>query len=134
MNIHCEVRFHLQNGPHYMNWQVKIFQDNKKADIKYFDPKQYQLEMKNCKLINKIGAAKRVNAAGVKDVSGWVLCDDVAVIDRQSTEYLEKVYYNPIKDIHWRREGDCGEFAWDDSEYETLVTEGKQVYILEERA
>ena len=34
---------------------------------------------------------------------------------------------------HWRRDGDAGEFIWDDSKYETLITSGKQVYILEER-
>ena len=46
---------------------------------------------------------------------------------------LEKLYYNPIRDPHWRRESDCNEFVWDESEYATLITNGKQVYILEER-
>jgi hypothetical protein len=46
---------------------------------------------------------------------------------------LEKLYYNPIRDPHWRRESDNNEFIWDGSEYATLLTNGKQVYILEER-
>jgi hypothetical protein len=46
---------------------------------------------------------------------------------------LEKLYYNPIRDPHWRRESDSNEFIWDESEYATLITSGKQVYILEER-
>jgi hypothetical protein len=46
---------------------------------------------------------------------------------------LEKLYYNPIRDVHWRRESDGGEFVWDNSEYDTLVTDGRQVHILEER-
>ena len=45
---------------------------------------------------------------------------------------LEKLYYNPIRDVHWRRESDGGEFVWDNSEYATLVTDGRQVHILEE--
>jgi hypothetical protein len=46
---------------------------------------------------------------------------------------LERLFYNPIRDPHWRRESDNNEFVWDNSEYATLLTNGKQVYILEER-
>ena len=49
------------------------------------------------------------------------------------TDNLERLFYNPIRDPQWRRESDSGEFAWDDSQYFTLITQGKQVYILEER-
>jgi hypothetical protein len=133
MNTHCEVRFHLSKGEHYKHWQVKVYKDGSRVDVQYYDPKDYQLELKNCKLINKIGAAKRVNESGVKSVSGWVECEDFFVTEKCPTETLEKIFYNPIKDLHWRREGDCGEFEWDNSQYQTLVTEGKQVFILEER-
>lgn len=133
MNTHCEVRFHLSKGQHYKHWQVKVYKDGRKVDVRYYDPSQYQLELKNCKLVNKIGVAKRVYDSGVKSVSGWVECEDVLVTDKCYTEHLDKIYYNPIKDLHWRRESDCGEFEWDNSEYATLITEDKQVYILEER-
>jgi hypothetical protein len=46
---------------------------------------------------------------------------------------LEKLYYNPIRDPYWRRESDSNEFIWDGSEYDSLITNGKQVHILEER-
>ena len=65
--------------------------------------------------------------------SGWVSCEYIAINNDIPVDNLEKLYYNPIKNIHWRRESDCGEFDWDNSEYATLVTNGKQVYILEER-
>jgi hypothetical protein len=45
---------------------------------------------------------------------------------------LEKLYYNPVRDPYWRRESDANEFIWDDTEYGTLITGGKQVYILDE--
>jgi len=131
--LHGEVRFHLSRGEHYMHWQVKVMQGRKKVDVYYYDPNEYQLEMRGCKLINKLNKAKKVHKAGVKDVAGWVACDEVIINNEIGVDNLERLYYNPIKDIHWRRESDCGEFAWDDSEYATLITQGKQVYVLEER-
>ena len=131
--LHAEVRFHLGRGEHYMHWQIKIMQGKKKVDEYYYDPFYYQLEMIGCKLVNKVNKAKKVNAAGKKDVSGWVRCDEVMINNEIGVDNLEKLYYNPIRDIHWRRESDCGEFVWDDSQYATLITQGKQVYVLEER-
>ena len=131
--LHAEVRFHLGRGEHYMHWQIKIMQGRKKVDEYYYDPFYYQLEMVGCKLVNKVNKAKKVHAAGKKDVAGWVKCDKVMINNEIGVDNLEKLYYNPIRDVHWRRESDNGEFAWDNSEYATLITQGKQVYVLEER-
>jgi len=131
--LHAEVRFHLGKGQYFKHWQIKIVQRGEPVDVYYYDPAYYQLEMIGCKLINKVNQAKKVNAAGVKDVTGWVECQEVIINNEVGVDNLEKLYYNPIKDIHWRRESDCGEFAWDDSQYETLITQERQVYILEER-
>ena len=122
------VRFHLASGRNYMKWQVR-----RGKSVRYYDPSTCQLELIGCKLINKVNKAKKVHAAGKKDVSGWVSCEYIAINNDIPVDNLEKLYYNPIKNIHWRRESDCGEFDWDNSEYATLVTNGKQVYILEER-
>jgi hypothetical protein len=131
--LHAEVRFHLGRGENYMHWQIKIMQGRKKVDEYYYDPFYYQLEMVGCKLINKLNKAKKVHDAGVKDVSGWVRCAEVIINNEIGVDNLEKLYYNPIRDPQWRRESDAGEFAWDNTEYSTLITQGKQVYILEER-
>jgi hypothetical protein len=134
---HGEVRFHLSRGEHYMHWQLKVMQGSKKVDVYYYNPAEYQLEMRGCRLINKPNKAKQVFDAGVHDVSGWVRCEELML--RKDfhpilpVDNLEKLYYNPIRDPHWRRESDSNEFVWDDSEYATLLTNGKQVYILEER-
>ena len=116
-----------------MHWQVKAMCGRKKLQEFYYNPVYYQLEMIGCKLVNQINKAKKVHAAGRKDVAGWVRCDTVMINNEIGIDNLEKLYYNPIRDVHWRRESDCGEFAWDDSQYATLITQGKQVYLLEER-
>lgn len=131
--LHAEVRFHLSSGKNYMHWQVKIMQGSKKVDVYYYNPAEYQLEMVGCKLVNRPNKAKQVFEAGVHDVSGWVKCKDVRPVRQMPVDNLEKLYYNPIRDPYWRRESDCNEFIWDNSEYATLITDGKQVYVLEER-
>jgi hypothetical protein len=98
----------------------------------YYDPSKVQLELVECKLVNKVKIARRVHAEGVRDVAGWVECLEVK-ISENPVDGLERLFYNPILDPNWRRDGDNGEFVWDDSEYKTLVTQGKRVYILEER-
>ena len=122
------VRFHLAKGANFMKWQIR---QGKK--VVYIDPAQHKLEMLGCKLVNKINKAKKVHKRGVKDVAGWVECDDVVINDEIGVDNLERLFYNPIRDPQWRRESDSGEFAWDNSRDASLVTQGKQVYVLEER-
>lgn len=132
MKTHNEVRFHLQAGENYRKWQVKVVRGGRKAEVYYLDPAEHRLELRGCRLVNKINKAKKVHEAGVKDVSGWIECEEVLASDLP-VEGLERLFYNPIRDVHWRRSGDEGQYDWDDTEYATLVTEGRQVYILEER-
>jgi hypothetical protein len=135
--LHCEVRFHLLNGQNYRKWQVNIIEGKKRVDQFYVDPTEYQLEMRGCKLVNKVARAKWVNKKKKKNVSGWVQCEEVMLrkdfYPSLPVDNLEKLYYNPIRDPFWRRESDNNEFIWDNSEYDTLITDGKQVYVLEER-
>ena len=135
--LHGEVRFHLSKCEHYMHWQLKVMRGREKVEVCYYDPKEYQLEMRGCKLVNKPNKAKKVFEAGVHDVSGWVKCEELMLrktfFPKLPIDNLEKLFYNPLRDPHWRRESDNNEFVWDGSEYATLLTNGKQVYILEER-
>ena len=120
-----------------MFWQIKVKQGGKTVEVCYYDPAEYQLEMRGCILWNRPNKAKQVFEAGVHDVSGWVRCEEVMLrkdfYPILPVDNLEKLYYNPLRDPHWRRESDCNEFVWDNTEYATLITGGKQVYILEER-
>jgi hypothetical protein len=134
--LHGEVRFHLSNGKHYMFWQLKIMQGSKKVEVCYFDPSEYQLEMRGCTLINKVNRAKKVHKAGVHNVSGWIKCEEVMLrkdfYPSLPVDDLERVFYNPVKDPYWRRESDNNEFVWDNTQYGSLITNGKQVYVLDE--
>lgn len=132
MKTHLEVRFHLAAGRNFRKWQVKVMRGRTKVSVRYYDPSEVQLELRGCRLANDLKKAAKVHKAQKKDVSGWVHCEEVEVTSLP-TEGLERLFYNPIRDVHWRREGDEGEFHWDDSTYSTLVTGGRQVYILEER-
>ena len=136
--VYGEVRFHLGGGKHFMHWQVLVKQGGKKIDEYYYDPNEYQLEMRGCRLRNRPNKAKQVFEAGVHDVSGWVKCEEVMLrkdfYPTLPIDNLEKLYYNPIRNPYWRRESDCGEFIWDNYEFDTLLTDGKQVYVLEERS
>jgi hypothetical protein len=136
--LHGEVRFHLLKGKNYMHWQVKVMQGSKnKVDVFYYNPYEYQLEMRGCKLRNRPNKAKQVFDSGKHDVSGWIRCEELMLrkdfYPILPVENLEKLYYNPLRDPYWRRESDSNEFIWDETEYDTLITDGKQVYILEER-
>ena len=124
------VRFHLQRGEHYMHWQIRAWE----GTVKYLDPEKYQIEMRDCYLVNKINTARRVNLAGKKDVCGWVECDnfDINECGQIDTNYCDKLSYNPINDVHWRRSGDDGEFDWDNSDYDLLVTNGNKIFIMQE--
>ena len=129
------VRFHLQNGKNYMHWQIRG-EDDPANESMYFDPERYCIEMRGCRLINKKNAAQRVHAAGKKDVCGWVECDEYIVHYRKDMEgyldNLERLKYNPIVDPHWRRESDEGEFYWDNLGFASLITNSKNVHVLEE--
>ena len=127
------VRFHLQRGEHYMHWQVRGWD----GSVQYFDPNEWQIQMVGCKLINKKNAARKVYDAGRKDVCGWVECDNYHISPASEKFYpidnLERVRYNPIVDPRWRRDGDEGDFDWDNYHFDSLVTDGNKVYVLEER-
>lgn len=132
MKSHLEVRFHLLSGQNYRKWQVKVMQGRKKISVHYFDPNEVQLEMRDCRLANDLKKAMKVHKEQSKDVTGSVHCAEV-VLTQVPTDGLERLFYNPIRDVHWRREGDEGEFQWDGTQFHTLVTQGRQVYVLEER-
>jgi hypothetical protein len=128
-----KVRFHLGRGPNYLHWQVKY--DNV---VTYYDPKLYQLELGNCRLVNRPSASRKVFDSGVKGVCGWVECENYWVlnVDRHISipvENLERLYYNPVVDPNWRRDSDNGEYSWNNSHFSSLITDGSRLYILEEK-
>lgn len=129
------VRFHLLNGKYYMHWQIRSVTDNdqligKSKDAKYFDPSKCQIEMFGCKLVNKTNTARKVHTSGKKNVCGWILCDDFDVHynNKLNINCLNRLTYNPIKDIHWKIFED--DENRDNSLYDRLITKNNNVYIL----
>lgn len=94
MKTRNEVRFHLQAGRNYMKWQVKVVRGGRKVEVRYFDPAEHRLELRGCRLVNKINKAKKVHEAGVKDVSGWIECEEVLTSDLP-VEGLERLFLQP---------------------------------------
>jgi hypothetical protein len=114
-----------------MHWQIRAWD----GTVSYLDPQKYQIEMTGCILINKKNAAKKVHAAGKKDVCGWVECDNFFINEKGSIpiDNLERLCYNPIVEPSWRRVNDDGDFDWDDYDFNSLVTDGNRIHIVEER-
>ena len=128
-----KVRFHLGRGPHYLHWQVKT-----NNSVTYYDPKLYQLELGNCRLVSRPSESNKVFSSGVKSVCGWVECENYWVLntDRHISipvENLERLYYNPIVDPNWKRESDSREYSWNNCRFASLITDNNKLYILEEK-
>ena len=126
------VRFHLAKGCHYKHWQIKNLKDKDMAP-EYLDPLYYQLMMVNCKLVNKTNKAQKVYEAGVKDVCGWIQCEDVFVTnlsdyDPEPIDDNPRLLYNPIVAPYWMMEG--REYkSLDNTLYHELITYSNKVYV-----
>jgi hypothetical protein len=125
------VRFHLGAGKNYMHWQIK---DMQTKEVFYRDPKNSQLELIGCRLVNNTSKAKKVFAAGKKDVCGWVECEEIICHSggKYLAYFLERLHFNPILNPNWRRESDDGDYVWDNAHFNSLLTDGKTLRVLEE--
>lgn len=126
------VRFHFGRGKNYKHWQIKDLAD-KNCAPEYFDPLFNQLLLINCTLINNESKARKVYEAGVKDVCGWIRCEDFFVTnlnkyDPVPIDDYPRLLYNPIVAPYWMKEGREGR-SIDNSHYNKLITLGNQVYI-----
>ena len=70
-----EVRFHLGAGENFMKWQVKT----PLGIVKYFDPKNTRLILKNCILKNNKRIAQTIFSGENKSVCARVLCEDISI-------------------------------------------------------
>lgn len=127
------VRFHLGRGPNYKMWQIKNLKDRSIAPC-YYEPSQVQLHLVNCELICNENKARRVHAAGVKDVCGWIKCGDIFLRHLSTDPVVDvtnwnRISFNPIIDPNWRVEGIDGNF--NGAKFEHLYTCGGRVYVCE---
>lgn len=128
--MNYKVRFHLGAGKHFMHWQIKAYD----GSVQYLDPAKYQIEMINATLVNKKNKAKKVHAAGVKDVCGWISCEDYHLhfAGEAYAVGCEEVKFNPIVRPEWVRSGDDFVAGWDGHRFSSLITDGRKVFVAEE--
>ena len=128
--MNYKIRFHLGAGENYLKWQIKAYD----GSVQYLDPAKYQIEMINATLINKKNKAKKIHAAGVKDVCGWIECEDYHLhfAGECYVDGMEQVKFNPIVRPEWTRSGDDYDAGWDGHRFSSLITEGRKVFVAEE--
>lgn len=125
------VRFHLGRGPYYKMWQVKNLKDKSVAPV-YYEPDHVQLRLLDCELICNENKAKRVHAAGIKDVCGWIKCRDVFLRYLRTDPAVDvssfsKLYFNPIVDPVWRVQEDPN-VNMNGAKFNSIITSGRRVY------
>jgi hypothetical protein len=120
-----KIRFHLQNGKHYKHWQVI----DKKGNVQYYNPNDYELEMFDCKLVSQPAASKKVHDSGVKDVCGWIKCEKINIA--KSFRVVESncclLSYNPIFSTNWHLQGFLEPVTG--QSFEQLFTISNKVYL-----
>lgn len=120
-----KVRFHLGKGENYMKWRVENTSTN---FVEFFDYKDYDIEMINCKLYNQEGAAEKIFKGDNKTVCAWIMCEKVALVLGGNRYRLPKeniISYNPKVKPYWL---DFGGENIDKSEFELIETIGKKLY------
>jgi hypothetical protein len=120
-----KVRFHLGKGENFMKWRIENMITGK---VEFFCPKDYDLELENCKLHNQVGAARKIFVGENKTVCAWVMAEKVAILIGGNCCADEKdfVSYNPRILPHWR---DFGDNNLDKKELPCLETQGRQLFI-----
>ena len=116
-----KVRFNLSAGENYKKWQIK----NGK-EVKFYDPDEVDIIMKNCRLKNRRQIAEKIFAGENKSVCAWIEAESVWVHPktRVVSENIVNISYNPKKSPFWTNEdGD----NLDDNRYALLHTSGKTI-------
>jgi hypothetical protein len=91
-----KVRFHLQHGPHFMQWQFK-----KKNEIWYFDPKISTIKLYNCFLHNNYNLAKKIHEGENKNVCAWIRCENFELLENNLNFNFAHIKYNPKILPYW---------------------------------
>ena len=121
------VRFHLGLGKNFMHW--KIEEINPRKDF-FYDPKEYQLVMSDCKLTNRPKTALKIFMGEMdKAPIAFIECRNISVIEGGDViipEVSERIFYNPRKSPYWLDEK--GNII-DNSEFDVLFTYKTSVYV-----
>lgn len=114
-----KIRFHLAHGENFQKWQVK-----KDKEVVYYDPDQFTLVMKNCKLKNHRTVAVQIHEGSHKTVCAWIECDELEIIPAQEFDGTQ-ICYNPKIAPHWRQNSE----DIDNRVYKLLRTSKRKVLV-----
>jgi hypothetical protein len=98
-----KVRFNLGRGENYMKWKV----EHKNGWVRYYNPAEVQLIMKDCVLKNNRTAALKIfTGETTKVVCAWVICKTLEIKSEGFTEGGEnRIKYNPRNLPYWELNG-----------------------------
>ena len=117
------VRFHLQNGKHYMHWQVM----SPNGDKYYFNPNEVTIEIEEAYLKVNEGVADKITQGGEKNPCAWIMCEEVRVLEGTSKATSNEIKYNPRKHSHFTLND--GDTSINKQEFTQLITVGNKVFI-----
>ena len=104
------IRFHLQNGPHFMHWQVR---DNVSGEVVFLPPETHTIHAESCKLRNRPRAATKIFDGANKSVCAWVDAERIHITDLGEHGYpakreavarqldFDQVRFNPKTAPNW---------------------------------
>lgn len=124
MKRRFKVRFHLGAGENFLKWRVENVET---GVVEFFDPKEYDLELENCKLHNHPKTAQKIFDGENKTVCAWVMAEKVAIQFGGKCCLPEEnaLSYNPKVQPFWR---DVKGNNIDKQEFKWLETQGRQLY------
>ncbi len=127
-----KVRFHLGKGYNYKKWRVE---DTRTKEVTFYDPKDYSLQMNDCKLYNQKAAADKIFKGGNKTVCAVIRCESVvtwifssnSVYNRNisGTTFDNFISYNPREKPFWC---DSKGQKIDGSVHEIIMTKERRLY------
>lgn len=92
-----KVRFNLGRGTNYEKWKI-TYPDK---SVKYFEPSEVIIIMKDCFLRNQKGTSTKIYDGDNKTVCAWVECKQLEVISNYTDGHnpINHIRYNPSKPI-----------------------------------
>jgi hypothetical protein len=114
-----KIRFHLAQGPNFMQWQIKG-----PEGIVYLDPALASLTLFGAKLCNQKATAQKIHNGANKSVCAWIKCDRIEI---GAAPGGERVMFNPKKCVHWTN--DKGENL-DKKTFGAIQLRGRALYVV----
>lgn len=114
------VRFHLGEGKHKGQWQVR---HGKR--VRYFDPNEVSLTMRECRLVNRPATARRIHGGANKTPCAWIECESLVARPAKAVSG-ELVRYNPRVAPNWVYRGQVA----DGTAFASLTTCGRSVLAI----